>query len=402
VTGAMMTTVGAVLKRIEAGRSTKTLERPAKDSELGILRVSAVTWGEFRPGENKAMPLDFDPGDVPRPMKGDILISRANTRELVGAPVMVEADHPNLLLSDKILRLVPDCNIVVPRYLLRALRSSIAASHFSQCAGGTSGSMTNITQGDIRATPLRLPPLPEQRRIAAILDRSAALRAKRREAIAKLHQLLKSVFLEMFGDTTVATTSVAELAPSAGAIRTGPFGSQLLHSEFVDHGIAVLGIDNAVSNAFAWAKPRFITEEKYSQLSRYRVNPGDVLITIMGTCGRCAVVPDDIPTAINTKHLCCISIDRTRCEPEFLHSYFLLHPVARNYLESRAKGAIMAGLNMGIIKELPVALPSIEKQRHFVSIKKSLGRQLEQALTQENRFDELFAGLQQHAFAGTL
>lgn len=402
MTGAMMTTVGAVLKRIEAGRSTKTLERPAKDSELGILRVSAVTWGEFRPGENKAMPLDFDPGNVPRPMKGDILISRANTRELVGAPVMVEADHPNLLLSDKILRLVPDCNIVVPRYLLRALRSSIAASHFSQCAGGTSGSMTNITQGDIRATPLRLPPLPEQRRIAAILDKSDALRAKRREAIAKLDQLLKSVFLEMFGDTTVATTSVAELAPSAGAIRTGPFGSQLLHSEFVDHGIAVLGIDNAVSNAFAWAKPRFITAEKYSQLSRYRVNPGDVLITIMGTCGRCAVVPDDIPTAINTKHLCCISIDRTRCEPEFLHSYFLLHPVARNYLESRAKGAIMAGLNMGIIKELPVALPSIEKQRHFVSIKKSLGRQLEQALTQENRFDELFAGLQQHAFAGTL
>ncbi|WP_210687993.1 restriction endonuclease subunit S [Pseudomonas chlororaphis] len=397
-----MTTVGAVLKRIEAGRSTKTLERPAKDSELGILRVSAVTWGEFRPGENKAMPLDFDPGNVPRPMKGDILISRANTRELVGAPVMVEADHPNLLLSDKILRLVPDCNIVVPRYLLRALRSSIAASHFSQCAGGTSGSMTNITQGDIRATPLRLPPLPEQRRIAAILDKSDALRAKRREAIAKLDQLLKSVFLEMFGDTTVATTSVAELAPSAGAIRTGPFGSQLLHSEFVDHGIAVLGIDNAVSNAFAWAKPRFITAEKYSQLSRYRVNPGDVLITIMGTCGRCAVVPDDIPTAINTKHLCCISIDRTRCEPEFLHSYFLLHPVARNYLESRAKGAIMAGLNMGIIKELPVALPSIEKQRNFVSIKKSLGRQLEQALTQENRFNELFAGLQQHAFAGTL
>lgn len=289
-----------------------------------------------------------------------------------------------------------------PTYIERFLKSPKALSAYPTLSKGSVHRRAAISFGRLAELPVPLPPLPEQRRIVAILGKADALRAKRREAIAMLDQLLQSVFLEMFGGTTVATTSVAELAPSAGAIRTGPFGSQLLHSEFVDHGIAVLGIDNAVSNTFAWAKPRFITEEKYSQLARYRVNPGDVLITIMGTCGRCAVVPDDIPTAINTKHLCCISIDRTRCEPEFLHSYFLLHPVARNYLESRAKGAIMAGLNMGIIKELPVALPSIEEQRHFVSIKKSLGRQLEQALTQENRFDELFAGLQQHAFAGTL
>ncbi|WJV27027.1 MULTISPECIES: restriction endonuclease subunit S [Pseudomonas] len=295
----------------------------------------------------------------------------------------------------------PLAELLDDRYLYHFLRQPLVRENGKLRMTG-SGGQKRVPKAFLEELNIPLPPLAEQRRLAAILDKADALRAKRREAIAKLDLLLKSVFLEMFGDTTVATTSVAELAPAAGAIRTGPFGSQLLHSEFVDHGIAVLGIDNAVSNTFAWAKPRFITEEKYSQLSRYRVNPGDVLITIMGTCGRCAVVPDDIPTAINTKHLCCISIDRTRCEPEFLHSYFLLHPVARNYLESRAKGAIMAGLNMGIIKELPVALPSIEKQRNFVSIKKSLGRQLEQALTQENRFNELFAGLQQHAFAGTL
>ncbi|AZE16808.1 Type I restriction-modification system, specificity subunit S [Pseudomonas chlororaphis subsp. aureofaciens] len=262
----------------------------------------------------------------------------------------------------------PLAELLDDRYLYHFLRQPLVRENGKLRMTG-SGGQKRVPKAFLEELNIPLPPLAEQRRLAAILDKADALRAKRREAIAKLDLLLKSVFLEMFGDTTVATTSVAELAPAAGAIRTGPFGSQLLHSEFVDHGIAVLGIDNAVSNTFAWAKPRFITEEKYSQLSRYRVNPGDVLITIMGTCGRCAVVPDDIPTAINTKHLCCISIDRTRCEPEFLHSYFLLHPVARNYLESRAKGAIMAGLNMGIIKELPVALPLIEKQRHFVSIK---------------------------------
>lgn len=333
--------------------------------------------------------------------EGDLLVSTANSWNLVGKCCWVPSLNYLATVGGFIAALRGDKTKVNLRYLYHWFNSPDTQVDARNCGRQTTN-ISNMDIGRCLALMIPLPPLPEQRRIAAILDKADALRAKRREAISKLDQLLKSVFLEMFGDTTLATTSVAELVPSAGAIRTGPFGSQLLHSEFVDHGIAVLGIDNAVSNAFAWAKPRFITAEKYSQLSRYRVNPGDVLITIMGTCGRCAVVPDDIPTAINTKHLCCISIDRTRCEPEFLHSYFLLHPVARNYLESRAKGAIMAGLNMGIIKELPVALPSIEKQRHFVSIKKSVGRQLEQALTQENRFDELFAGLQQHAFAGTL
>ncbi|PKM33417.1 MAG: restriction endonuclease subunit S [Gammaproteobacteria bacterium HGW-Gammaproteobacteria-12] len=338
----------------------------------------------------------------------------AAKQKLKANDILIAASSGSIEVVGKAARLISDfdggfgafCKVlrpnakVDPSYFSHYFRTKGYRRRISFLAAGAN--INNLRNEHLDDLEIVLPPLLEQRRIAAILDKADALRAKRREAIAKLDQLLQSVFLEMFGDETDASVTVADIIASATAMRTGPFGSQLLHSEFVDSGIAVLGIDNAVSNKFAWGKPRYITEQKYAKLSRYRVLPGDVLITIMGTCGRCAVVPEDIPLAINTKHLCCISLDRSKCEPEFLHSYFLMHPVARNYLESRAKGAIMSGLNMGIIKELPITLPTIERQRQFVSIKMQLRQQQEQSRFQLARLEHLFAAIQDQAFSGTL
>src|SRR5690606_16375969 len=139
------------------------------------------------------------------------------------------------------------------------------------------------------AHEIPLPPLAEQRRIAAVLDKADALRRKRLQALEKLDALLQNTYLQIVGPKHPGFLSwpkrkVAELAAKhKGSMRTGPFGSALKHSEFVDEGIAVLGIDNAVQNRFAWSERRYITPEKYQKLKRYTVKPQDVIITIMGT-----------------------------------------------------------------------------------------------------------------------
>ncbi|MCA1856426.1 restriction endonuclease subunit S [Massilia oculi] len=262
--------------------------------------------------------------------------------------------------------------ILLPRYFFHLMTSGVYKDFIATLADGAN--INNLKFFDLQRFAVPIPALAEQHRIVAILDGAfdgiATAKANAERNLQNAQELVGIGFhsiTENLGRTQWPIRQVAALKAShKGAMRTGPFGSQLLHTEFVDDGIAVLGIDNAVANEFRWDRRRYITKEKYEQMARYRVFPGDVLITIMGTCGRCAVVPENIPLAINTKHLCCITLNRQACLPEYLHIYFLHDRTARDYLSAQAKGSIMAGLNMGIISELPVRLPSIEIQAKIV------------------------------------
>lgn len=285
--------------------------------------------------------------------------------------------------------------------------------HESEIVGNSGAVFNSINKEQIEQIEIPVPTLTEQEDIVEILDKAFAAidqaKANIEQNIANAKDLFQATFsriTEIRGSEwkTVEVQDVARR--EKGSMRTGPFGSQLLHSEFVDRGIAVLGIDNAVANEFQWRKERFITPEKFKKLNRFQVKPKDVLITIMGTCGRCAIVPDDIPKTINTKHLCCISLDQKKCTSEYLHSYFLYHPIAQKYLKKKAKGAIMAGLNMGIIKELPLLLPSIEEQLALTKVVSSARNtliQYEQASEKKlTSLDELKKSILQKAFAGEL
>jgi type I restriction enzyme S subunit len=293
---------------------------------------------------------------------------------------------------------------VLPEWLLYFWRLPETRQSAERSMTGTAG-QKRVASAYLETARLPLPELSEQKRITGVLQQADRLRHARRYALDLSDTFLPAAFLELFGREAqrFPIVPVDELAVQQhGSIRTGPFGSQLLHAEFTDSGIAVLGIDNAVNNRFEWAERRFITPNKYGQLKRYTVHPGDVLITIMGTCGRCAIVPDNIGTAINTKHLCCITLDQTRCLPIYLQAAFLHHPYVRHQLGIATKGAIMEGLNMEIIKSLRIPLPPLAAQKHFAALVATHEQLFARQREAMRQGDHLFQSMLHGAFTTSL
>lgn len=256
----------------------------------------------------------------------------------------------------------------------------------------------SIRTSEIEGLVVQLPEFDEQQHIATILDKAGSLRCKRQEAIQLADEFLRATYLDLAQRHPARTTIEALLADVPNAARTGPFGSQLLVSEFTDSGIPVLGIDNVVSNAFTWAAPRYISPEKYAELERYTVRPGDVMVTIMGTTGRVAIAPDDLPTCISTKHICTLTLDQTKMLPTYLWACLRWDPEVRAQTRKEAKGAIMEGWNMGIVKSLQVSAPSMEVQRKFESIAKIVSNLSTFSADAAGKVDALIAALSSQYF----
>ena len=162
-------TCGDVIESIQAGASFKCAERPPIAGEVGVVKVSAVTWGEFDEDESKTC---LDPTRIREALfirSGDFLFSRANTIELVGACVIARSVTKSLMLSDKILRFRLVAGLA-PEWLLICLQSRFGRSEIERLATGNQESMRNIGQDRIRQIRLPLPTPTEQRRIVAEVD----------------------------------------------------------------------------------------------------------------------------------------------------------------------------------------------------------------------------------------
>lgn len=151
------------------------------------------------------------------------------------------------------------------------------------------------------------------------------------------------------------------------AMQSGPFGSNLKHSEFTTSGILVIGIDNVKDGYFTSGSGNRISEEKFAELEKYEARPGDLLVTVMASLGRTCVVPRDIECAIITKHVYRISMEQHLLCPEFYNYLLQSHTVSRLRMFENAQGQTRPGLNSTILKELPVPLCHIDEQKLIVA-----------------------------------
>jgi type I restriction enzyme S subunit len=162
-------TAGQALSGVEAGWSAKGDDRPRAHDEWAVLKISAVTSGRFDPTQHKVVDEPGPKKRPPIPRRGDLLFSRANTRELVGAVALVEREEERLFLPDKLWRLVPNRQVALPEYLRfvlghRGYRTSLAAH-----ATGTSGSMLNVSKAKLLRMRLPVPPVAHQEPFAAFV-----------------------------------------------------------------------------------------------------------------------------------------------------------------------------------------------------------------------------------------
>ena len=294
--------------------------------------------------------------------KGDVLFCSIGR---MGDMYIIPEDPVGWDINESVFAFTLNTEVIRQKYFYYTFKHQGTLDFLAQNSSGST--FKSIKMNQLRRMVFNLPSLQEQDHIISMLDGICSIIEARYLQLQRLDDLVKARFVEMFVATDAASDwPYCTIADVSNDMRTGPFGSALHHDEFVDSGVFVLGIDNAVENKFSYNRMRYITAEKYQELKRYTVYPGDVIITIMGTVGRSAVIPANMPKAINTKHLACITPNAKMVNAQFLSCAFQVHPDIRAQLQKQCKGAIMDGLNLTIIKGLSFHIPPINLQDRFV------------------------------------
>ena len=259
-------------------------------------------------------------------------------------------------------------DIVDPLYLELSLHSPQAMQYYKENLRGTTARRRSIPTDTLLALPLRLPPLEEQRKIAAVLDKVSDLIAKRHRQLDKLDEMVKARFMEIFGDPETNTKNWHVL-PMSKICSVGS-SKRIYQSEQSSSGVPFWRISDLTSliTTGTVTPELYIPEERYKELKTQGQvpAPGDILITSRGTLGQCYIVKVNDRFYFQDGMISWLSGYMDGVTPLYI-SYLFTMPGFRKQIDSMQAGSTVAYLSITMIKKLKVMLPDIESQQQFAS-----------------------------------
>ena len=303
-----------------------------------------------------------------------------------------------------LIKTIPDKHKISRDYLLHLLKGNSFQNFILNV--GSRAAQAGFNKDDLEGFTFSLPPLDQQKKIAAILDAADAYKQKTKALIEKYDELTQSLFLDMFGDTWTNPMGwdfylVEDLAAKEKhSIKAGPFGSSLKKEYYVESGYKIYGQEQVIKDDLSFGD-YYIDESKFLSLKNCKVKEGDILISLVGTYGKTAIVPENYEQGIINPRLMKITPNQEIIRPDFLKTLLRSSGVLLQ-TKNKSRGGTMDIVNVGIMRKIKVPLPPLELQNQFAERVQAIESQKAQAQASLAQAEDLFNSLLQRAFKGEL
>ena len=304
---------------------------------------------------------------------------------------------PDALLNQRIVKITPKSDID-RNWLMHSLRGALAQIE----AMGRHALVNNVALSDLRQMQLSVPPLEEQKRIAAILDQADDIRRKRQHAIDRLNQLGQAIFYEMFGDKAASKEGHVKLGQISERVTKGESPKWQGHS-YVDDGALFVTSENVGWGTLLEKEPKFVPLEFHNgKLARSKLKQYDILINLVGaSIGRACIFNGEHLDANINQAVSVVTLNKNYKIQNYVLSYILSHWGQEQILGSRVEGA-RANISLQDVREFSLYLPSADEAAQFDERIGALVIMQQQNMLAIEQSKNLFASLQHRAFTGQL
>jgi type I restriction enzyme S subunit len=270
---------------------------------------------------------------------------------------------------------------------------------------GNGATFKEVSKGIVSKVAFPLPPISEQRRIAAILDKADAIRRKSEQAITLADDFLKSVFLEMFGDQVLNPKNYSEMRlDEIAEINSGITKGRKTKLEESLRSVPYMRVANVQDGYLALDEIKEIDATK-TEIAKFLLRTGDILLTEGGDpdkLGRGCVWNEEIPESIHQNHIFRVRLTSNAISPLILQLQIGSQRGKQYFLRAAKQTTGIASINKRQLSAYPVLVPDAAHQSKYEKISAGFSPTVDKLKQSVQEADDLFNSLSQRAFAGEL